>query len=148
MRHKLFHSALILLVSYTISFGQAKTEDNTHKMAKLSVPMDSCFVQTLTYLQNHNYFIEAVDRASGFIRAKNYTKNNKVLSSQAGEKRTLTVLLRPSGNETVLSLNMYSETLKRGGNTSTLVYYYEDKGIVNEPAIYQNLIADLTKEIQ
>lgn len=148
MHHKLLFTPLILLCCYTTGFAQATSADNGYKSTKLEITMDSCFVKTLFYLQSHNYFIESVDKASGFIRAKSFVKKgNKMFSPETGEKRTLTILLSPSGKETLLSLNMYVETLNRGGNTSTLIYYYEDKGIVNEPAVYQKLIAGLTKEI-
>jgi hypothetical protein len=148
MYHKFVFTALMFLCCYTNGFAQVESADNSYKSTKLDVTMDSCFVKVLFYLQNHNYFIENVDKVSGFIRAKSFVKkSNKMFSPETGEKRTLTVLLSPSGKETLLSLNMYIETLNRGGNTSTFIYYYEDKGIVNEPAVYQKLIADLKKEI-
>ena len=149
MGHKFFFTALIIMSCYSIVFAQVKNEDNAYKSTKISISTDSCFAKTLTYLQNHNYFIEAVDKASGFIRAKSFVKkSNKMFSPETGEKRTLSVVVSPSGNATLLSLNMYVETINRGGNTSTLIYYNEDKGIVNEPAIYQKLIADLKKKMQ
>jgi hypothetical protein len=148
MMNRFFFSTLIFLFFFLSGFAQSKVEDYVYKSARFNITPDSCFAKTLTYLQTHNYFIEAVDKASGFIRAKIYTKNNKVFTSKAGERRTIIFLLRPIGNQTQLLLNVYSETFNRGGNTSSLVYYYEDQGIVNEPAIYQQLITDLNSALQ
>jgi hypothetical protein len=139
--------ACMFICFYTAVSAQTRSGEKPYKTTKFSFGVDSCFNKALSYLETHNYFIEAVDKASGFIRAKVYQKNNKVFSAQIGERRTISFLFRPSGSETLLSLNIYSEILNRGGNTSNVVSYYEDKGILDEPSTYQNLIIDLKKSI-
>jgi hypothetical protein len=145
MNSKSLLLAFISICFHTVVSAQTSPGAKPYKTTKFSFSMDSCFNKSLSYLETHNYFIEAVDKASGFIRAKVYQKINKVFSAQIGERRTISFLFRPSGNESILSLNIYTEILNRGGNTSNVVSYYEDKGILDEPSIYQNLITDLKK---
>ncbi|MVN93018.1 hypothetical protein [Mucilaginibacter aquatilis] len=138
--------ALALFVFSGINTAFAQSKDFKH--AKLALNADTCFKQALDYLENHDYFIEDVDKSSGFIRAKSYTKDKKILSSKVGERRTVTMRFSTIAGGTLLSLNMYSEALRWSGSIHNNVLSYEDDGIVEQPTIYKVFIEDFSSAIR
>jgi len=86
MPQKILFSALISLVSYTSCLGQSRIGENAYKSSKLSISIDSYFVKTLAYMQNHNYFIEAVDKAVALSERKTSLKTIKYWPHKQGRK--------------------------------------------------------------
>ncbi|WP_295767139.1 hypothetical protein [uncultured Mucilaginibacter sp.] len=142
---------ILTLISALFLFSQINTlsaQSKDFKHVKLALNADTCFKQALDYLENHDYFIEDVDKASGFIRAKLYTKDKKILTSKVGERRTVTMRFSTIAGGTLLSLNMYSETLRWSGSVHNNVLSYEDDGVVEQPTIYKAFIDDFSSAIR
>jgi len=58
-------------------------------------------------------------------------ENKKLLSAKAGERRTMNFILRPTGNKTTVTLNIYSEVFYLSASSR----YYEEKGIMDDAAV-------------
>lgn len=148
MNQKLIYTILITALVHLLTPQQVSAQIKDFKQAKFTVSPDSCFTKALTFLEGHNYFIEALDRSGGYIKAKSYTKNNKVLSSKVGEKRTISFLFKPTSNGTLVSINIYAETLSWVGSTQNRVLSLEDNGILEDPSAYKQIIDALKNELR
>ncbi|MCD8739066.1 hypothetical protein LT679_00505 [Mucilaginibacter roseus] len=147
MNHKILLATLISACLCVSASSPAAAQAKAYKQTKFTRNADTCFMRTLNFLEKQAYFIEAVDKASGYIKAKTYAKNSKVFSTKVGERTTISFLFRQAGNETLLSLNMYAETLRWGGSTQNKVISLEDKGIIDQPSVYRELIDQLAVEM-
>jgi len=63
------------------------------------------------------------------------------LSAKVGERRTMNFILRQTGNNTNVLLNIYSEGYFLSGASNG--HYYEDNGIIDDAAIYQDILSGL-----
>ena len=69
-------------------------------------------------------------------------------ASKQGNRRTMSIIITPSvENRTTLTLNIYEEILKRGGNNSAVIYFYEDTGVINDSNVYTEVLEELKKHI-
>lgn len=140
MKVKNLLAALLLSFCTTITFAQ---QGKSFKTITVNAVKDTAFDKIIDYLQAKDIFIESVDKQAGFIKGKTFLKYNKMLSAKAGERRTMSFILRPADNNTNVTLSIYSEVYKFGGNTSSRSYYYEDNGIMDDVAVYQDILSDL-----
>lgn len=136
----LFAVSLLLYSSSTF----AQEEDKTFKTITIGVVKDAAFDKVIDYLQAKGIFIQSVDKQAGFIQAKVFLENRKMLSAKTGERRTMNFILRPLANTTSVVLNIYSEESFISGDSSQ---YYKDKGIMNDPEIYREILNDLQNAI-
>src|SRR5690554_221172 len=116
------------------------------KTITVSSGKDATFDHAIDYLQSQDFFVQSVDKQAGFIQAKKFLKGKKKLfSAKAGELRTLNFILRPGESGTKVVLNIYNEISHFGGDISNRTYYYEDNGIMNDEAVYRDILAGLQK---
>jgi len=140
----------ILLVCFCISFtyAQLAPKNQSFKNIAVAVEKDTAFDRTMDYLQANDFFIQSVDKQAGFIQARIYKKNKKILSAKAGERRILNFILRSKGRITAISLNIYLEERFFGGDVSDRSYYYEEKGVLEDKAAYQEILSTLQKVVE
>ena len=95
---------------------------------------DSLFHKTIGYLQKNQYFIDCIDTTSGFIKAKKYVKNEKLLSVILGRRTELSIIIRSvQENESSLSIRIYQTTLEEN-------LYFHEEGICEDNTLYQAII--------
>lgn len=136
----------ILFLSSITIFAQQRTNDISFKTIKCNLSVDTAFDGTIHYLQDNEYFIVSLERLSGFIQAKIYIKNNKLMSAKAGERRTLNFIIRPAAEkQSSIILNIYSEDFIFSNDVSNRIYYYEDKGISDDKTIYKSILDGLQR---
>ncbi|PJJ79727.1 hypothetical protein [Mucilaginibacter auburnensis] len=148
MNNKTLGSALSIIAWFILLCLNGMGQTKEYKQTTFQQNTDVCFTKTLVFLHENNYFIESTDKASGFIKAKTFSKNSKLLSAKAGERTFISFLFVPDGSKTRLLLNIYAEDLNWGGSTQNRVISVEDKGVIDDPAPYQKLISDLTSQLQ
>lgn len=134
---------LFLLLSAMPAFAQ-RPEGYTFNTIVCNTPVDELFDHTIDYLQDNEYFIVSLDKASGFVQAKIQVKNRKLLSQKWAERRTLNFIIRPvTGKQAIVTLNIYSEELLSDDASATSVHYYMDKGISRDEAAYTPVLEGL-----
>ncbi|WP_316742267.1 hypothetical protein [Pedobacter antarcticus] len=138
MRIKVLLLAISILLCTISTFAQE--EDQTFKTVTIGVIKDTAFDKVIDYLQAKGIFIQSVDKQAGFIQATLFLKNKNILSAKIGERRIMNFILRPLGDTTSIVLNIYSEESFTSNDSSQ---YYKDKGIINDPEIYREILKDL-----
>lgn len=141
---------LILLLPLYSSAALAQTDkkDQPFKSTTLAVPIEKAFDKIVDYLQVNEMFISTMDKQAGFIQAKAFMKDRKVLSAKMGDRYTFNFILRPEEAETSLSLNIYVEEYNFGGDVKSRSYYYEDKGILKDKNTYQDILVALQDAVK
>lgn len=149
MRLKILLLGVLSLFLYNVAaFAQQRTNDTAFKTIKWNSSIDTVFNSTIDYLQDNGYFIVSLEKLSGFIQAKIYIKDNKLMSAKVGERRTLNFIIRPiAEKQSNITLNIYCEELTFSNDMSNQVYYYEDKGISDDKAIYKTILEGLQKSL-
>lgn len=125
----LFFISIVLLSLYAGNMDAQILEPYTVEQNK-----DSLFHKTIGYLQKNQYFIDCIDTTSGFIKAKKYVKNEKLLSVILGRRTELSIIIRPvQENESSLSIRIYQTTLEEN-------LYFHEEGICEDNTLYQAII--------
>ncbi|MET3112559.1 hypothetical protein AAKU52_000270 [Pedobacter sp. CG_S7] len=145
MKAKILLALLLLFICTTITFAQIIANDKSFKTIMVTAGKDVAFDKTIDYLQAKDFFIQSVDKQAGFIQAKVFVKHKKILSAKVGERRTMNFILRPTGNNINVMLNIYSEGYFFSGASNG--HYYEDKGIIDDAAVYQDILSGLQKAL-
>lgn len=112
MRVKDLFAVILLCVCTTITFAQ---QDQSFKTTTVDAGIDTTFDKIIDYLQAKDIFIQAVDKQGGFIQGRLFVKQNKILSAKSGERKTMSFILRPAGDQTRVTLNIYLEQYYFGG---------------------------------
>lgn len=147
MMRKCLYTTLLVCFCICFAYAQLAPQNQSFKNIAVAVEKDTAFDRTMDYLQANDFFIQSVDKQAGFIQARIYKKNKKILSAKAGERRILNFILRPKGRITAISLNIYLEERFFGGDISDRSYYYEEKGVLEDKAAYQEILVPLQKTI-
>lgn len=131
---------------FLCSFGISA--QNADKVSPKSIRIDAdiqvTFDRVIDYLQDNGYFIVSLDRQSGFIQSKIFVENKKLLSAKVGEKRTLNFIIRSvEENKSKITLSIYCEEQLFNTNSSSRVYYYQDKGISEDLTLYEEILKSL-----
>src|SRR5690554_5391955 len=146
MKMSLVFSAFVFSFLSPSAITQPIQDDTSFKTIMVSSGKDAAFDDTIDYLQSQGFFIQSVDKQAGFIQAKVFLKEKKKpFSAKAGELRTLNFVLRPGDSGTKVVLNIYSEISYFGGDISNRTYYYEDNGIMDDKAVYRDILEGLQK---
>jgi hypothetical protein len=135
-----------LLVALTLCFFTTLVvaqKNKSFKTITVGASQDTTFNKIIDFLQAKDIFIQSVDKQAGFVQGKIFLKQTKMLSTKAGERRTFNFILRPEGDKTKIMLNIYMEQFNFGGDLSTRSYYYEDKGVMDDSAVYQDILSAL-----
>lgn len=95
----------------------------------INLPPDSVYYKTIHLLQEKGYFILSLDKQSGFIQAKTYTHDNKILSDRMGDRRIYNFFIYSTEpNFSQLSISIYLERSYRSSVQGGWVYYDRDIG--------------------
>lgn len=148
MKMKNLLAAFLLFFCTSIVYAQTGEKNQSFKTITLAIDKETAFDSTIDYLRTRAFFIQSVDMQAGFIQAKVFVKHKKILSAKVGERITMNFILRPKGNETKVTLDIYKEDYSFGGSVSNRSYYYEDKGVVQDEALHQDILAGLQKATQ
>ena len=125
----LFFICAVLLSLYTGNMAAQTLEPYTVEQSK-----DSLFHRTISYLQKNQYFIDCIDTASGFIKAKKYVKNEKLLRVTLGRRTELSIIIRPvRESDSSLSVCIYQTTLEENP-------FYHEEGMPEDTALYQTIV--------
>ena len=125
----LFFISIVLLSLYAGNMDAQILEPYTVEQNK-----DGLFHKTIGYLQKNQYFIDCIDTTSGFIKAKKYVKNEKLLSVILGRRTELSIIIRSvQENESSLSIRIYQTTLEEN-------LYFHEEGICEDNTLYQAII--------
>ncbi|HLQ99028.1 MAG TPA: hypothetical protein VK102_01535 [Sphingobacterium sp.] len=106
----------------------------------------SVFEKTINFLMDRDFFIEGMDKESGFIKAKRYIKDKKVISSKYGEILSISLLLQAIEPEnTKIRLQIYvKEQYKSEGFGAN----YKDLGLSKKETDYTALLKQLLEYTQ
>ncbi|CAM3773592.1 hypothetical protein MUGA111182_08755 [Mucilaginibacter galii] len=137
---------IVLLLCFCTSATLAQN-DKLFKTTTITLDKDAAFDKVIDYLTTKDIFIQSLDKQAGFIQGKVFIKNGSLLSTKAGEKRTMNFFLKQVGNQTQVTLNIYMEQYYFGGNSSSRSYYFEDKGIITDASVYREVLSSLQKAI-
>ena len=124
---------------------QGISTEKSSKSIAVNTGKEVAFDKTIDYLQTKDFFIQSVDKEAGFIQAKVFIKDRKLLSAKVGERRTMNFILRSQVNNTTITLTIYSEGYFFSGNSNG--HYYEDKGIVADTSVYQGILSGLKQAV-
>lgn len=130
------------------AFAQKESDDAALKAIIVNVEKDSAFDRVVDRLLETDFVIRSVDKDAGFIQARVFFKDRRILSARKGERRTLNFVLRPNRSGTKIVLQIYSEDYRFGGDVGNRNYYYEENGIIEDAAIYQEILEDLRQSIE
>lgn len=148
MKTKILFGILFLFLCTVNAFAQQHTNSAVLKTIVCYTSVDTVFNSTIDYLQDNGHFIVSLEKLSGFIQAKVYIKSNKLMSAKVGERRTLNFIIRPTTEkQSNITLNIYSEELTFSDDMKNRVYYYEDKGVSSDNAIYKPILDGLKEYI-
>jgi len=141
MRLKSFFTAMVILLGLNLAFAQS---DKSYKTISLAADQALVFDKLIDFLQEEELFIQSVDKQAGFIQAKIYVEDNKFFSSKYGVRKTMNFIVRPKGEKTDITLNIYLEE----NSSSSSRPYYEDKGIIKDVAVYKEIFGKLKLAIE
>lgn len=130
------------------AFAQKGSDEAPSKAIIVSAEKDDAFDRTVDRLLETGRFIRSVDKDAGFIQARVFLKDRRVISAKKGERQTLNLVLRPNHSGTKIVLQIYSEDYLFGGDVGNRNYYYEENGIVDDDAVYQEILEDLREHIE
>ena len=136
MRVKSFLAALVILLGVNVAFAQ---DDKSYKMISLAIEKELVFDKLIDFLQEEELFILSVDKQAGFIQAKVFVEDKSFFSSKNGVRRTMNFIIRPKGEQTNVTLNIYVEEQRFKASS----YYYEDQGISKDVAVYKDILGKL-----
>jgi len=132
----------------TTAFAQKESDDAPLKAIIVNAEKDIAFDRVVDRLLETDFVIQSVDKDAGFIQARAFFKDRRILSSKKGERRTLNFVLRPHRSGTKIVLQIYSEDYRFEGDVGNRNYYYEENGIMDDAAVYQEILKDLGQSIE
>lgn len=144
-------TAFVLFFSLSVAtvFSQQDKSSISPRSILINVNQESIFDEVIDYLIEKGYFIQSLDKDAGFIQAKMFTENKKLLSAKTGERITFNFFIRPQDVYSFqVILDIYVEEQSFGGDTGGSVYYYEEKGRPEDSKIYRDILEDLQKWIE
>ncbi|WP_028296710.1 hypothetical protein [Olivibacter sitiensis] len=139
---------LSMVFCFRASYAQTDQKEQSFKNITLNAGIDTAFDKTANYIQASDMFILAMDKQAGFIQAKVFEKNRKMISAKRGERKTYNFILRPLDDKTTVSLNIYVEDYLFGGEVQSRSYYYEEKGISKNERDYRAILKALQDAVQ
>lgn len=108
--------AIMGVLYLATAFAQRKIDEAPFKAIIVNAEKDSAFERTIDRLMETGLFIRSVDKDAGFIQARMFVKDRRILSSKKGERRTLNFVLKPYRSGTKIVLQIYSEDYRFGGD--------------------------------
>lgn len=130
MNYRLFFLGLLSLLSMSATHLLAQTS----RVQRVKVPKDSLYRQTIDYLREHEFCIDCVDCQLGFVKAKKYVENDKLLSTSIGKRIELSIFVSPVDDaQSSLSLSIYCISLDKNPA-------FHQEGMCKDEKIYQSLI--------
>lgn len=143
MRRKGLLAILFLFLCF-FSISAQNTNEASAKPVLIDADANLIFDKTIDYLQNNGYFIVSLDKQAGFIQAKIFVENKKILSAKEGERRTLNFIISPIESErSKITLLIYIEEQFFNMGSSDRVFYYRDKGVSHDSSLYKNIMDSL-----
>lgn len=142
---------LLLFGSLGISaaFAQKKAKDEVPlKTIRVGVERGDAFDRAVDYLQESGFFIQSVDKDSGFIQARVFVKDRRIISTTKGERRTFNFVFRPDGASTKISVRIFHEDLRFSGDVGNRTYYYEEEDLLDDDDAYQEILEALRSGIE
>lgn len=130
------------LLSLCTFLALAQT-DKSFKKITVTASRDTTFDNVIDYLLDKGIFIHSVDKQAGFIHANVFMKDKKFFRAKLGDRRTMNFVIRAIDNHTNVMLNIFSEEYY----VSNSVHFYENKEIVDDPAVYLDILNQLQKAI-
>ncbi len=132
------HISLISLL-FILFCTHAASAQNPERTKTIQISADSAYTKVVQALHESGYYIAQLDRPSGFIQTSIYLKN-KSLFGREGDKRILNFLISPlPDGRAKIVLNIFLIERHRGGSNDSPNYYEEDKGIIQDDKIYQQM---------
>ena len=129
--------------------AQKKAKDEVPlKTIRVGVERGGAFDRTMDYLQKTGFFIQSVDKDSGFIQARVFVKDRRIISITKGERRTFNFVFRPDGASTKISLRIFHEDFRFSGDVGNRTYYYEEEGLLDDDDAYQEILEALRSDIE
>lgn len=139
MMKKQPHILLALGVFLFICCSTALAQ-NPERTKTIQIKADSAYTKIVQTLQESGYYIAKLDRSSGFIQTEIYIKDRSFFGFKEGEKRILNFLVIPLGEQTAkIVLNIFLTERYRGGSSDFRSYYEEEKGIMQDNTVYQQM---------
>lgn len=108
--------------------------------------ISSAFEKTLDFLMEREFFIENADKESGFIRAKRYIKNKKIISFKYGDIFSVSLLLRtaePESTKIKLQIYVTEQYISDDGGAN-----YKDIGLSKKEENYRVFLKGLTESMR
>jgi len=116
------------------------TAQNPERTKTVAISADSVYTKVLRALHESGYYIAQLDRPSGFIQSSVLLKDKSIIGFKEGEKRILNFLVSSHSDSTAtIVLNIFRIERYRGGSFDSPNYYEEDKGLVQDDKIYQQM---------
>ncbi|WP_104384128.1 hypothetical protein [Sphingobacterium sp. HMA12] len=133
-------SRTLLLPLLSIFFWiNPASAQNPERTKTIMVPADSAYTKIVQALHESGYYIAKLDRPSGFIQTSVYNKNTGLFSNE-GDTKISNFLVSPLSDRTAkIVLNIFLIERRRGGSFDSPNYYDENKGIIRDDKIYQQV---------
>lgn len=130
----------LLLPLLSIFFWiNAVSAQNPERTKTIMIPADSAYTKIVRALHDSGYYIAKLDRPSGFIQTRVYDKNTGLFSN-GGDTKISNFLISPLSDRTAkIVLNIFLIERHRGGSFDSPNYYDENKGIIRDDKIYQQI---------
>lgn len=133
------HTLLLPILSIFFWINAATAQD-PERTKTIMIPADSAYTKIVQALHESGYYIAKLDRPSGFIQTDIYLKDKSIIGFKDGEKRIFNFLVSPLSDKTAkIVLNIFRIERHRGGSFDAPNYYDENKGIIRDDKIYQQI---------
>ncbi|WP_433901299.1 hypothetical protein [Sphingobacterium puteale] len=132
------HPLLLTLLSIFFWVNPTSAQ-NPERTKTIMISADSAYTKIVQALHESGYYIAKLDRPSGFIQTSVYNKNTGLFSNE-GDTKISNFLVSPLSDRTAkIVLNIFLIERRRGGSFDSPNYYEENKGIIRDDKIYQQI---------
>jgi len=132
------HTLLLLTLSMLFWINVATAQD-PERIKTITISADSAYTKVVQALQESGYNIIKLDRPSGFIQTSVSLKSKSIFGRD-GDKRIfnfLVVSLPDRRSKIILNIFLFERRTVGSGNAEN--YYYDDKGLLQDDKIYQQI---------
>lgn len=112
---------------------------------RMTVGAEETYTLLVELLQAEGCLIEAADRETGFVLAREVLPAERSLVPAAGEIRRMSFLVEPSGPTSEVRLTIYVGRQWYSGETAS--FWQEELGLATDPAFYERWFDRLDRSV-
>lgn len=130
---------ILIFILSMLFWTNVATAQDPERIKTITISADSAYTKVVQALQESGYYIAQLDRSSGFIQTSVSLKSKSIFGRD-GDKRIFNFLVVPlpdRRSKIILNIFLFERLQAGSGNSGN--YYYDDKGLVQDDKIYQQI---------